>query len=601
MKNLLRSILRVGLEGFGFGALLYGAVIAGLHVAYNRLDNVADSGIVYLFFALLYGVWAAMLFGGVAFLGGGFRTLRPRRDGQASSSAYFPGIFLFNLVFWELFFLYGLTYDQVPAFARQGPGRMVFFLLVAALAIAAVVFAASWVVVRTWRWLAQTSRLRSATACLLAVGVVATGLGPLLRDAPARLSSSSPAAHPEWTVRDTGLKVVFVGLDGADWRVLRPMIEDGELPTFERMLESGASADLKTLEDANSAIIWATIFTGVERQRHGVEDFYRIELPGLGGEGLFPVHRVFFNELTKLLAPMGVVRRTLITRYSHRAVPWWEVADQAGLSIGVVDGYLMSFPAYRPKTPGGYFVSYGADAFSSSLAQRGANDLELFLQPPTLFRGLRESLESGGDFVWQANTLGQLLKEQPHPRLLTFYTHEPDSAQHKTWKAYQPERFPGVSAEEIAQRGGVIPQLHRDFDGFLADLRQAVGPETVIVVASDHGHSPTLVHKLYTQHRHGPPGILLMDGGPVRSGLKLTDADVYDLFPTLLYLLGLPVPEDGPGRVLEEALDPTFLERFPVETIPSYDFLDPGLAGSGELGEERNRQELEKLKSLGYI
>ena len=474
--------------------------------------------------------------------------------------------------------------------------------------IAAGVFLASLLIVYLWRRLAGKGRLRVAAGGLLVLGLATSALAPLVLragGAGAAADSAGEGAGVEvkdrLAPRDTGVQVVFVGLDGADWRVLDPMMAAGELPAFRGLVKQGVKASLATLPDANSAVIWATMFSGAVREKHGVEDFYRIELPGLSTDGLFPVHRTFFKELTDLVEPVGLLRRTLVTRYSHGAVPWWEVVDRAGLPIGVVDGYLMSFPAYRPETEGSYFISYGADAFTANLAQRGAQDVELFLQPPELFRELRDSLEAGPDFVWQSRALAQVLAEKPHPRLVTFYTHEPDSVQHQTWKWFEPQWYFGVSAAAIAERGDEIPSIHRDFDAFLADLRAAVGPETVIIVASDHGHSPTFVHKLYTQHRHGPPGILLMEGGPLRRGVELEDADVYDLFPTLLHLLGLPIPEDQPGRVLEEALDPAFLERFPVRTLPSFDFLDPGLTGSGGLDRERNRQELEKLKSLGYI
>jgi hypothetical protein len=41
--------------------------------------------------------------------------------------------------------------------------------------------------------------------------------------------------------------------------------------------------------------------------------------------------------------------------------------------------------------------------------------------------------------------------------------------------------------------------------------------------------------------------------------------------PTLLYLLGYPVPDDLPGRVLTEMIEPEFLQRFPVRRIASYE------------------------------
>jgi hypothetical protein len=126
----------------------------------------------------------------------------------------------------------------------------------------------------------------------------------------------------------------------------------------------------------------------------------------------------------------------------------------------------------------------------------------------------------------------------------------------------------------------------------------------VVIVASDHGHAPTMLHgRFYSQHRHGPPGIVLMQGGPVRRGLALQGKDIYDLFPTVLYLLGLPVPRDVPGKVMTDALDPQFVRRVPVRTVPTYETLGPakGLPGAVGRGEAMNRKEIEKLKSLGYL
>jgi arylsulfatase A-like enzyme len=124
----------------------------------------------------------------------------------------------------------------------------------------------------------------------------------------------------------------------------------------------------------------------------------------------------------------------------------------------------------------------------------------------------------------------------------------------------------------------------------------------VVIVASDHGHSPTIVDRLYSQHWHGPPGILLLQGGPVKRGEALQGATIYDLYPTVLYLLGLPVPQDAEGKVLLEALDPAFVRAHPVRTVPSYRGLglSPGLPGASR-DSTQNEREIEKLRSLGYI
>ena len=217
-----------------------------------------------------------------------------------------------------------------------------------------------------------------------------------------------------------------------------------------------------------------------------------------------------------------------------------------------------------------------------------------------LFRSLRSTL-AGGDFKWQSGVLMKMLADWPQPRLVNLYTHQPDSNQHWYWKWYQPDHFFGA-ALRLAENGGRIPGVYRDFDAFLATLLAKVGPETVVMVVSDHGHSPTIVDKPYSQHFHGPPGILLMQGGPVKRGKVLDGAGIYDVYPTVLYLLGLPVPSDAEGKVLLEALDPAFVQAHPIRTVPSYRGLglSPGLPHGSRDG-SMNEREIDKLRSLGYI
>lgn len=591
----LRALRDACVGGFLYGSLLYGAVLSLIHVFHNDLGSARDALITYAFFLLLYGLWGAAFF-----------ALAGLVAGLAGKRGIRLGLLAFNLFFWEAFFLYGLTYDQAPL-KPAGAFGMAAVLAGLAVPIALVVFVASWLLGQLLEVLQSRGRLKRAAAAALLIGLVAHAAAPLYvggsseAEGPVKPSRSPRPARPEGpegiTALDTGLKVVLVGLDGADWRVIRPLMGKGELPAFAGLVRNGASGDLATIHDSNSAVIWASVYTGETPERHGVLDFYRIRLPGMKSRGLFPVHRTYFKELSDLVAPLGLARQIPVDRFSLNAAPLWEVADRAGLPIGVVDGYFFSFPALRPSRPQSWFLSYGLDEFAAHASDR----VELFTRPKALFRQVRPLLERG-DFYWQSAVLLELLRQGPQPRFVNLYTHQPDSFQHWYWKWHEPERFLGVTSRGLAENAGRISRLHRDFDRFLAELLAAVGPGTVVIVASDHGHSPTIVHSLYTQHRHGPPGILLMRGGPVKRGLALQGADIYDLYPTILYLLGLPVPEDVSGQVLLEALDAGFVRLHPVRTVPSYRGLglSPGLPGASRDG-AMNEREIEKLRSLGYI
>jgi hypothetical protein len=588
-----RSLRAAAAAGFLYGSLVYGLALSLIHVVHNHLGLPRGAAVTWLYFAILYGLGGAAVF----LVGYGLALLR---GGDAVSRGAGIGLFLFNLGFWELFWLYGLTYDQYPFGHLSGAGGMVAFVAVLAVIIAAGVSLASWLLFRLLRGIWRRGRLPKAAVAAYALGLIAHLAAPLY--APVQAVPPPSKSKTVIPVEETGVKVVLVGLDGADWRVLRPMVDKGELPAFSRILKEGASGSLATFQDSSSAVIWTSIYTGTVPAVHGVQDFYRVELPGLGSEGLYPVHRTFFKEMAEILGKVGLSRQRMINRYSVHALPIWEIADHAGMTLGIVDGYLYSFPAIVPSRPESFVLSYGLDGYSQDPHGKSTEAARLFVQPVSLFRELRPLLGLP-DFEWQSAAALKLLGERPQPKFLNVYTHEPDTVQHLFWKWYQPWFFLGVKEADVREKGDRIPAMQRGFDAFLGKLLDRLEPNTVLIVASDHGHAPTILHHdFFTQHRHGPPGIILMTGGPVKPGTVIQGAHILDLYPTMLYLLGLPVPADVTGKVLLDALDPEFVRRHPVRTIPTYETLGPakGLPG-GRRESGQDERELDKLRSLGYL
>lgn len=58
--------------------------------------------------------------------------------------------------------------------------------------------------------------------------------------------------------------------------------------------------------------------------------------------------------------------------------------------------------------------------------------------------------------------------------------------------------------------------------------------------------------------QHAPHGFMIAAGPRVTAGAVATDASILDLAPTILYLMGEPVPRDADGRVLLEIVSPEF-------------------------------------------
>ena len=41
-------------------------------------------------------------------------------------------------------------------------------------------------------------------------------------------------------------RVIVIGMDGASWNILEPLVKEGKLPAIERLMKSGCYGDLES-------------------------------------------------------------------------------------------------------------------------------------------------------------------------------------------------------------------------------------------------------------------------------------------------------------------------------------------------------------------
>jgi len=70
------------------------------------------------------------------------------------------------------------------------------------------------------------------------------------------------------------MTVYVVGLDGADWSLLRSWIRDGALPAFERVLDEGVAGDLQSTLPPVTFPAWKCYSTGKTPGKLGVYEWY---------------------------------------------------------------------------------------------------------------------------------------------------------------------------------------------------------------------------------------------------------------------------------------------------------------------------------------
>jgi predicted AlkP superfamily phosphohydrolase/phosphomutase len=425
---------------------------------------------------------------------------------------------------------------------------------------------------------------------------------------------------------DSGRIVVF-GIDGADWQVIEPLAAGGRLPHFKRLLEQGATGTLRSMEPSASPSLWTTIATGVRPERHGIHGFVA---EGGGGPG----DAVHSEEGTAV--PTG--RRAEVrpvTSSMRRAPAFWNILPRYDRKVGVV-GWLVTWPA--EETNGFIVSSYLPYIYNWSTGRplKGTivSGIPRQTFPETLITTLDSDKVKPGDvpeetvrrfydpdrvrslsqddrdcvegFLWSLacdetyRRIGLRLFQEYPVDLFAIYFGGVDVASHRFWKFAHPDALDyHVGREEASVLGRVIDEYYVYVDGLLGEYLERIGPDTTLVVLSDHGFKPVLFPgRPTTSGHHRMEGVIALFGRGVRPGRKIEGAGLLDVLPTLLYLLDLPIARDLEGKVLEDALDPNFVRGHRSNFVDSYG--TPGRIPEADQT-ELDRNVLERLRSLGYI
>ena len=65
-------------------------------------------------------------------------------------------------------------------------------------------------------------------------------------------------------------RVLLIGWDGADWRILEPLLERGALPNLQALIDRGQKGVLRSTVPTHSWAAWPSFLTGVAPADHGV-------------------------------------------------------------------------------------------------------------------------------------------------------------------------------------------------------------------------------------------------------------------------------------------------------------------------------------------
>lgn len=97
---------------------------------------------------------------------------------------------------------------------------------------------------------------------------------------------------------------------------------------------------------------------------------------------------------------------------------------------------------------------------------------------------------------------------------------------------------------------------------------------------------------------HSIYGIFLITGLHVKKGANIKGHKIQDIAPTIMYLMGLPIPEDMDGKVLKDVFEESYLEKHPLR----YEKIQAEKQDDVDVYSEEDEQKLKAhLENLGYL
>ena len=402
-------------------------------------------------------------------------------------------------------------------------------------------------------------------------------------------------------------KLLLVGWDAADWKVINPLLDSGQLPALERLVNRGVIGNITTLDPPLSPMLWTSIATGMTADKHGILNF------------------------TEPHPERAEIRP--ISSTTRKVKAFWNILNQQGLKCNVV-GWWPSNPAepingamvsdLYPKVRGKFVEewplhpgSVHPESMQELMKSFRIHPSEMTLNHIMPFVPNAAALVEKGDklldrlalIMAEAASLhncATYLMEHTEWDVTAVYYDAIDITCHAFMK-FHPPQLPGVPDEHYNNYKDVISSMYKFHDMMLERLLDLAGEDTTVMLVSDHGfHSDNLRPKMLPKDpdapalEHRPFGIFCLSGPGIKKDERVYGATLLDVTPTILTLFGLPVGRDMDGKALVSVFEDTVVP----EVIDSWEKVD-GDSGrhSAEIQEDpiAAQEALRQLVELGYI
>jgi predicted AlkP superfamily phosphohydrolase/phosphomutase len=254
-------------------------------------------------------------------------------------------------------------------------------------------------------------------------------------------------------------KVLVIGLDGATWRIIKPLINKGKLPTFKKLIKEGVCGELESTIPPWTIPAWNSFATGKNPGKLGIFTFM------CRAYGSYKFKPYFFLK--------------------KRQQCIWDILSKEGKNITLINvpnihsayqinGYMIAGWLYKSEDTLMWpldlkekidMISGGYEASMIKVDIHKGEIINLPLTNRKYLEGVFRVMNK------RFKVLEFFLKEEWDFLFVVFTT--PDRVQHRFW-----------------QNKKVLLDCYMRIDNMLKKLIQLIDKDTVLFLVSDHGFGP---------------------------------------------------------------------------------------------------------------
>lgn len=402
-------------------------------------------------------------------------------------------------------------------------------------------------------------------------------------------------------------KVLLIGWDAADWKIIWPLIAKGEMPALKKLISKGVYGNMSTMNPPYSPMLWSTVATGKTPDKHGILGFIELQ-PHM--KGIRPVT----TNSRKTRAIWNILHHE---GFKSNLVGWWPSFPAEPINgVIVSDKFQKVNKDPKKKNP----IVKGT-VHPESLTQE-IRDLRMFPWEVTeahILPCLPKAAQIDQDKDNGLRTFAKILAENTSVHavatnlmrttewdFMAVYYDLIDHFCHGFMK-YHPPRLPSISQEKYDIYKDAVISSYKIQDMMLERTMQLVDKNTTVIVMSDHGFesghkrivkmpkypaAPALEHRQF--------GMFVAAGPNIKKNEKVFGLGLIDVAPTILHMFNLPIGRDMDGKValdiFEQIEKPQYIESW--DTIKG-DFAE--ITRDSETNMLSDEETMQQLVDLGYV